>query len=262
MHGSRHGWLLIAATLGCGACTAPPDGADDGAQPLSGDDMAIATQLYVGAPRTPAGFLADPPPASFAQVTTYHIKSRQLVPAATTQYELCTDDWTEALAWSETVALAAPVYLDLVGNDANDRYFELDRVPRDDPQHYERIRVYRCSYLDRNGVDLGGAGDFAGTFNRRPLDADALRELAEYLWQFSEYDNANYVVLASTGEAAPNGLEHALTLASLERGATCNRVVLRNWTHTVDLATGALRSAVTELREFGVRREGDTVVGC
>ena len=182
--------------------------------------------------------------------------------AAPTQYELCTDDWTEALAWSETIALAAPVYLALVGNDATERYFELDRVPQDDPQHYERIRVYRCSYLDRSGVDLDGASDFAGTFNRRPLDADALRELSEYLWQFSEYDNANHVVLASTGEAATNGLEHTLKLASLERGATCDRVVLRNWTHTVDLATGTLRSVVTALREFDVRREGDAVVGC
>jgi hypothetical protein len=261
MHGSRRGWLLIAATLALSACTVPPE--DGGALlTVSDEDAAIAAQLYAGTPRTPAGFLADPVPASFALVTTYHIKSRQLAPAAPTQYELCTDDWTEALAWSETIALAAPTYLDLVGNDASERYFELDRVPRDDPQHYERIRAYRCSYLDRSGVDLEGASDVAGTFNHRPLDAAALRDLAEYLWQFSEYNNAGHAVLSSAGQAVPGGLAHTLGLASLERGTTCDRVVLRDWTHTVDGVTGTLRSTVIERREFGVRREGDTVVGC
>ncbi len=262
MHGRQRGWLFIAVAIGCGACTVPPDGERGGPEAVSSEDAAIAAQLYAGTVRTPDGFLGDPAPASFAQVTTYHVKSRQLAPAAPAQYELCTDDWTQALAWSETLALAAPTYLDLVGNDATERYFELDRVPRGDPQHYERIRVFRCDYLDRSGVDLSAPGDFAGTFNRRPLDAAALRELAEYLWQFSEYDNADHAVLSSAGGVTTDGLAHTLVLASLERGGSCDRIVLRDWTHTVDLTTGALRSTVTERREFGVRREGDAVVGC
>jgi hypothetical protein len=262
MQGWRRGWLVIAASIGCGACTAPPAGESAGAPSLSSDDAAIATQLYAGTPRTPAGFLSDPAPASFEQVTTYQVKSRQLSPAAPTQHELCTDDWIEALGWSETLALAAPTYLDLVGNETTERYYELDRVPQGDPQHYERIRVFRCSYLDRSGVDLDGSDGFAGTFNHRPLDAASLRDLAEYLWRFSEYNNTDHSVVASAGQTTTSGLAHTLTLASLERGTSCDRVVLTDWTHTVDAATGALGSTSTELREFSVRRDGDTVQGC
>jgi hypothetical protein len=262
MHGWRRSFIPIAASIACGACTVPPGEQTGAALSLSSADAAIAEQLYAGTPRTPAGFLSDAAPASFEQVTTFHVKSRQLDPTAPTQYELCTDDWVQALGWSETLALAAPTYLDLVSNETTERYYELDRVPQGNPQRYERVRVFRCSYLDRSGVDLDGVGDAAGTFNRRPLDAAALRDLAEYLWWFSEFNNADHAVLASASEAATNGLAHTLTLASLERGASCDRVVLRAWTHTVDDTTGALHASLAELREFGVRRDGAVVQAC
>ena len=172
---------------------------------MSSDDAALAAQLYAGTPRTPAGFLSDPAPPSFSQVATYHLKTRQLDSNAPTQHELCTDDWNEALAWSETVAQQAPTYLDLVGNTSTERYYEFDRVPHGDPQRYERMRVFRCGYLDRGGVDLDAPGDFAGTLNVQPLDAAALGGLAEYLWEFSEYDNVNHAVVSSARAARDDG---------------------------------------------------------
>jgi len=257
------GRLAVAATmLAAAACAVPPEGEPGAAVIVPGDDAALAAQLYAGTPRTPAGFLPDPAPQSFSQVATYHLKTRQLDSNAPAQHELCTDDWNEALAWSEAVAQQAPTYLDLVGNLETERYYEFDRVPHGDPQRYERMRVFRCGYLDRSGVDLDTADDFAGALNVQPLDAAALGGLAEYLWEFSEYDNVNHVVVASAAEPAMTGLAHTLTLASLERGGTCDRVVLRAWTTTADLATGELRSTVATVREFSVHRVGDTVVGC
>lgn len=241
--------LVVAA---CGETT------DDEALPLA--DRDIAALLYAGAPRTPAGFLADDPPAGFAQVTTYHLRSHQLAVPVTPSYELCTDDWNEAFAWSEEVAVQSSPYLDFVGNVATASYFELDRVPRGQPDRYVRMRVYRCAYLDRNGVD--GADSFAGVLNARPLDAAVLRDVSEYLWRFTLYNNVDHVVLASEPGAA--GLAHALTIASLERGPTggCDRVVVREWRHTADTATGALELTTTVLREFLVRRDNGSVVGC
>jgi hypothetical protein len=206
--------------------------------------------------------LSDPAPQSFSQVATYHLKTRQIDSNAPTQHELCTADWNEALAWSETVAQQAPTYLDLVGNTSTERYYEFDRVPHGDPQRYERMRVFRCGYLDRGGVDLDTTGEFAGTLNVQPLDAAALGGLAEYLWEFSEYDNVNHAVVSSGARSAMTGLAHTLTLASLERGMTCDRVSLSEWTSTADPASGELSSTVTPLREFSVHRVGDTVVGC
>ena len=265
MRARLSGWLAIAATvIATGACTAPP--ADEprvGVPPNeTSDDLGLAAQLYAGTPRTPAGFLSDPAPQSFLQVTTYHLKTRHLDANAPAQHELCTDLWAQALAWSETVALQAPTYLDLVGNVQTERYFEFDRVPHGDPERYERMRVFRCAYLDRAGVDLDSATDVAGTLNARPLDAAALGDLAEYLWEFSEYNNVDHAVIASAARPVPTGLAHTLALASLERGTSCDRVVVREWTYTADPTTGELHSTVSEVREFSVRRDGGTVVGC
>ena len=65
-------------------------------------------------------------------------------------------------------------YLDLVGNESTERYFEFDRVPRGQLDRYVRMRVYRCAYVDRTGVDTRSGGGFAGVLNVRPLDAAAL----------------------------------------------------------------------------------------
>jgi hypothetical protein len=258
------GWLAVAATMfAIAACTVAPEGEPRaGVSTEPNGDLSLAAQLYAGALRTPAGFLADPAPQSFLQVTTYHLKTRHLDANAPTQHELCTDLWAQALAWSETVAQQAPTYLDLVGNTATERYYEFDRVPHGDPQRYERMRVFRCGYVDRSGVNLDATNDVAGTLNARPLDAAALGGLAEYLWEFSEYDNVNHAVVSSAPKLVTAGLAHTLTLASLERGSTCDRVSLNEWTTTADPATGELRSTVTPLREFSVHRVGDTVVGC
>jgi hypothetical protein len=241
----------------------PPGGEPRAGAPTEpSEDLSLAAQLYAGTPRTPAGFLADPAPQSFLQVTTYHLKTRHLDANAPTQHELCTDLWAQALAWSETAAQQASPYLDLVGNIETERYYEFDRVPHGDPQRYERMRVFRCSYIDRAGVDLATPGDFAGTLNVRPLDAAVLGGLAEYLWEFSEYDNVDHAVVSSAARPVMTGLAHTLTLASLERGTTCDRVSLNEWTTTADPATGALSSSIVPLREFSVHRVGDTVVGC
>ena len=125
------GWPVLAAVWAMSSC-----GSNDAALPpsnavplLPGDEQ-IAAALYSGATRTPVGFVSDPAPPSYAQVTTYHLKSSQLALPAATTHEVCTDDWSTALAWSEHVASQANPYLDLAANDATAGYFEFGRVPR------------------------------------------------------------------------------------------------------------------------------------
>jgi hypothetical protein len=249
----------VAALCSCGGDETAAPGATAA---LSAADHEIAAALYAGTPRTPAGFAADPAPASFEQVTTYHLKTSQLDAPAATQHEVCTDDWSVALAWSEAVAAQANPYLDLVATEATARYFELGRVPRGDPSRYVRMRVLRCAYLDRSGVELAEPGGYAGTLHERPLDAAALQSLSEYLWLFTTYNNSGNVVVASE---ASGELAHTVTIATLERhasSATCDRVTLRDWTHAANEATGLLTLAVTTVRDFGVREDAGTFAGC
>ena len=258
------GWAALAAVWAVSSC-----GSNDAALPSSNAvpllpaDEQIAAALYSGAPRTPVGFMTDPAPPSHAQVTTYHIKSSQLALPAATTHEVCTDDWSTALAWSEELAAQANPYLDLTANDATARYFEFGRVPRGLTGQYVRQRVFRCAYLDRTGADLTAAEGLAGVLNARPLDAAAMRELVEYLWLFSSYNNVGHAVLAS--EALLPGPAHALTLASRERaagGTTCDRVTVREWTYAADASTGALQLDVRIVREFGVREQSGALVAC
>jgi len=256
------GLVVLATVVMVSSCEPPPE--TEAPDTLSPGDQEIAARLYAGTTRTPPGYLDDPVPSGFAQVTTYHVKASQLAVPGATSYEVCSDDWTQAFAWSEQVALASPRYLDFVGNQSTDRYFELDRVPRGQPDRYVRMRVYRCSYLDRTGVDTTAAAGFAGVLNVRPLDAAALRELNEYLWRFTLFNNADHAVIASESRPAV-GLAHALTIASLERavaGANCDRFILQDSILAADSATGELQRTAAFVREFRARREGDLVVGC
>jgi hypothetical protein len=227
--------------------------------PLPAEDQQIAALLYAGAPRTPAGFRADDAPLGFEQVTTYHLKTQQLAMPAASPHEICTDDWNEALAWSAEVAAHSPQALDYVASETTERYFELGHVPRGQSDRYVRMRVFRCAYLDRSGVDLTAGGGFAGTLGARPLDAIALRDLSEYLWFFTPYNNVDHAVLASEPRPATG-----LAIARLERAASgsCDRVSLRDWTHTAHPTTGMLELAITAARDFPVRREGNVFVGC
>jgi hypothetical protein len=249
--------LAVALLAGCAQSSG-----DETSPALPLADHEITALLYAGAPRTPSGFLADDPPAGFAQVTTYHLKSHQLAVPVAPSHELCTDDWAQALAWSEEVAAQSSPYLDFVGNVTTARYFELDRVPRGQPDRYVRMRVFRCAYLDRGGVDSSAGAGFAGVLEARPLDATAMRELNEYLWRFTLYNNADHAVLASEPQAATLG--HVLTIASLERGASgdCDRVVVRAWRHTANASTGDLVLSDDVVREFRVRRDAGSVVAC
>ena len=249
------GLLVLAAALGAASCDVAPENAvPPPATVLPPADADVAALLYTGTPRTPPGFLADDAPLGYTQVTTYPLKSQQVAPPAATQYELCTDDWTVAYAWSEEVAAQSPVALDVVANETTARYFEFDRVPRGQPDRYVRLRVFRCAYVDRG----------AGVLNAQPLDADALRDFSEYVWRFTLYNNADNAVLASEPRTT-SGLAHTLTLASLERAASaaaCDRIAVREWTHTADAVTGALTLTTTVVREFLTRRDGATIVGC
>jgi len=267
---------LAAAVTACGGgggsggtaapVAAPATAPAAAPRPVAKTDLEIAQLVYTDRERTPAGFQRDPPLPWNGQVATFHLKNADLaaLTASEARHEVCTDDWNAALAWSEQVAQSAPAYSDLVETSANERWFEFGRVVRSPDPRYQRMRVFRCSYVDRGGVDLGADEGRAGTLNRRPIDATALAALSEYLWQFTLYNNFGHAVLASRGKAAGGALEHELVIASLERGATggCDRVVVRAWTHRADPGSGALALATQSLWSFRAREGAGTIELC
>jgi hypothetical protein len=248
--------------LGCGggggesAAPAPSVVVNPGAAwGVAQSNLEIATALYADNARIPADFYQEPLPQGQQVISTTHIKNVD-VGAAGAPHEMCTDDFNQALAWSEAAATRATQYRPLVATDGNERYFEFDRVSSADPQLYQRGRIFHCSYVDRSSVDLQQPQGVAGSLNIRPLSASDLKLLSEYLWRFTTYNNFGHAVLRSNGDTVAGGMRHTLYVANLQSdgmAAGCDRVTVEAWAHTVDGGTGALSRSVSTLWSFGVR---------
>lgn len=236
-------------------------------RPTSLTDAQIAELVYAGSPRTPDDFYTESAPSSYAYVNTAHLKNTDIaaVPNDAAQYELCSDDWNEALSWSETAQQRSGEPADLMATDETERYFEFGRVRSSEPDRYLRGRVFKCAYLQRETNNLRAQSGSAGVLESKPIDAQALKELSEYLWQFTSYNNYGHTVLSSTGDALSTALRRTLLVANLERNgtsSTCDRITVEAWRHDVATATGELTRATEELWSFGARETGGVVELC
>jgi hypothetical protein len=277
--------LTIAAALaGCGgggaespataAATAPPIAstvptaaatpAPDAAATLPAD-AEIADLLYTDRRRVPAGFHVDSTRSDAVYATLAHLRNTDLDAAATPPHELCATEFGTALQWSETVAAAQPVYGDLVGNDVTARYYEFTRRLRTTPARTAVARVYRCEYLDRAGVDLRAASGPAGRLGPAARTPAELQSLGEYLWAFTDDNNAGRVVLRSTAGGDAVDVVHSIVLARLVRAGTptdCDRVELWRLELRATQASGTLTRSATLHRTFGARRVGGVAQTC
>jgi hypothetical protein len=234
----------------------------------SAADLALATRLYKGDERTPAGFDVEArPPSVLGTLSTRHLKNTDFATgpqAASPSYEMCTNDMAQAIEWSELVANWNGQYSDLVEVKSDAQKFEVIRVPRADVTAMLRHRVFKCDYVDRSGSDLRADTGAAGAMNQRPLTADELEALSEYLWQFTMFNNADYAVESSTRSASASQLMHTIRLGQLVRGANgaCDTVQISDWTHTMSSTDGALTRSLTSMRSFQVKNTGGAIESC
>lgn len=184
----------------------------------SAADLALADRIYKGTARTPAGFDVEARPSNVqGTLSTRHLKNTDFATgpqALSPSYEVCTDDMAQALAWSESQAAWNGQYSDLSEMNGDSRMFEILRVPRADTTAMLRHRVFRCDYLDRNNTDLRADAGAAGSMNQRPLNADELEVLTEYLWQFTMFNNSGVAVESSTRSASGNSLVQTIRMDS------------------------------------------------
>ena len=231
-------------------------------------DLALAGRLYKGDERTPAGFDVETRPASVVgTLSTRHLKNTDFATGPqglSTTYEVCTNDMAQAIDWSERQSAWQGQYSDLVEVRGDTHMFEVVRVPRADVTAMIRHRVFRCDYLDRSNTDLRVDIGAAGNMNQRPLTADELEKLSEYLWQFTMFNNSDYVVESSTRSTSGDTLSQTIRMGQLVRGATgtCDTVQLRDWTHTMNAADGTLTRSLSNVRSYQVRSTSSGVETC
>ena len=234
----------------------------------SAADLTLADRIYKGTQRTPDGFAVETRPSSvIGTLSTRHLKNTDFMSgtqAISPTYEVCTNDMAQAIAWSESQATWNGQYSDMSEVHGDSRMWEIDRVPRADVTALLRHRVFRCDYLDRTNTDLRADAGAAGSMNQRPLTAIELESLAEYLWQFTMFNNADTAVESSSGSGSGVSIAQTIRMGQLVRGASgsCDTVQIIDWTHTMDTTTGALTRSLTSVRTFKAKSTGGTTELC
>jgi hypothetical protein len=250
------------------ASITPPAPAANTPPSTAAADLILADRLYKGDERTPAGFDVEARPASvIGTLSTRHLKNTDFATGPqgiSATFEVCTNDMAQAIDWSEKQATWQGQYSDLVEVNSDAHMFEVVRVPRADVTAMIRHRVFRCDYLDRSSTDLRADVGAAGSMNQRPLTADELEKLSEYLWQFTMFNNSDYAVESSTRSVSGGALVQTIRMGQLVRGVAgaCDTVQISDWTHTMNAADGTLTRSLANVRTYQVKSTTSGVASC
>ena len=282
----RNAFILAAISLLVSACGgggggAPAPSSSGNSQPASvptppvssapsttSADLDLAVRLYKGDARTPAGFDVESRPSNVAgTLSTRHLKNTDVATgpqAISPIYEMCTNDMAQAIDWSERQATYQGQYSDIAEVHGDTRMFEIVRVPRADVTAMIRHRVFRCDYVDRTNSDLRADAGSAGSMNQRPLTADELEKLVEYLWQFTLFNNSDYAVASSSTTVDGSNIVQTIRMGQLVRGSAggCDTVQLMDWTHTMNSSNGSLTRTLGNVRSFQVKSTSGAVSSC
>lgn len=251
-------YLLLVLVTGCGGASVsseqPPVVAAD--KPTIPGDEIIA-RVYDADYKLPADFFVDERADTPRSYTVYHVKDASL------SYELCTNEYDEALAWEEADNAARSVSGTFVESHENEQYFEFVRELSypDAVGNVQGVtspgfaRVFKCASVNRDGVDRNLRHGYGGVINARPLSAGVVRHFAEYLWQFAYFDNPKRKVLDSFTIPNPQAIEHTLRLAFvINQGFDrCDRIEIIDWVFSARREDGQVERRFDLQRAFEAR---------
>jgi len=217
----------------------------------------IITALYDSGYAVPDTFFVDERVDTPETYSLYHLKD------PSSSYELCTDDFDQARQWENTDNNERAVSGYYVGSYQNGKYFEFIRelnypngvgnVPGATSPGF--ARVFKCSNINRNGVDRNLRNGFAGILNERPLSLGTVREFSEYMWQFVFFETSQRKVLRTYSTELQTTLEHTLLLGFIVNQGTgrCDRIDVVDWIFSADTSNGQVSKEFLLLFSFEAR---------
>ena len=234
--------------------------------PAMPTNQQIAALIYDSSYSVPDGFYVDERSETDRSYTIHHVLDES------SSFELCTDDFAEAMTWEEADNAARSVQGYYVESYDNERYFEFVRELsyQDDVGNIDDItspgfaRIFKCSNTNRNGVDRSLLSGYAGTLNAQPLAQDSIRVFAEYLWQFTFFPSSRKKVIDSYASVSADTLEQTLVLAfgtslGLDR---CDRIEVARWTFSANRVTGEVEKQFVTSHFFEARNDSGTISVC
>lgn len=222
-------------------------------------EMVIASALYFDK-RTPAGFYTE----DFQDDTFYsvsHVKNTSLLPVAArtgvTAHELASDDFVEALSWSEKAAEFQQSYKQLAGNTETRLYFQFSRFDPASPQFTNLHRVFKASVLDRTGVDRNDVNaSYKGRITMPNPTAADVKLIIEYLWMFTVNNNYRNAVLESYTTETATEFVHIMKQARLNLNYTggCDDVEVYEVSYRVPKDSGFIWKEKVLTNTFSAKR--------
>lgn len=231
------------------------------------NNLPVLRAVYMDI-RTPDGFYSETYPDSDVYYSISHVKNIEILPlqerSGMARYELGTDDFTDALIWSEQAAAYQPVYKQLVDNSETNLYFEFTRVDLNNPQFVHLSRVFKMSAIDRSGVDLDEAEGYQGKITLAILTADRVKMIMEYFWTFSFSNNTGNAVLESTTTEYDTNYIHTMVEAKLnvKPSGQCDTIEMFVTTYIVQKDTGDVFKYREMTGEILSKRYGNEFVIC
>lgn len=244
--------------LGLAACQGGGSGDDIAEASIAArtlpSDSEIIAMVYDNNYDKPSGFFVDERADTSRSYSLYHVKDLSV------SYELCSDDYNEALTWETTDNNRRTVHGELVGSYENDRYFEFIRelnfidsignIPNETSAGF--ARVFKCSYISRQGVDRNLRNGDAGTLNVADISQDTIRTFSEYMWTFTFFWPAKAKVIQTISSKYDNAYQHTLVLAiATDQGAEkCDLIEIVDWEFSVQLNSGEVTKRFRLIYDF------------
>lgn len=255
------GFLILLLSSCGGGSGATGNSAEKSGQGQS-EAMVIANALYFDK-RIPEGFYQEPSDSTVYRVTT-HVKNTDLLPLANRTgqpvYELASDDFNEALTWSEQAAVLQPIYRQLVDNGETALYRQFTRVDPDSPDVVYLQRILRASVIDRNGV----TDRYKGRITSSTMNAEDIKRIIEYLWTFTVNNNFGTAVLSSDITETDTGFVHVMKQARLNmsNNDSCDSIEVYRVTYTVSRSSGFINKDEALERIILAKRSGNILEIC
>jgi hypothetical protein len=226
------------------------EAAGDGAQnvmivekALPSNDEVLA-KAYNSTYQAPDDFYVDERADTPGSFSLYHVKDQSV------SFELCADSYAEAEAWEAADNASRAVNGPMVTSIANNRYFEFIRELAypdsigniSDPTSPGFARVFKCEYVNRDGVDRNLLDGYAGKLNARPLSEETIKTYSEYMWQFTFFWPARKKVLNSYSTQSADSYSNTLVIALITNQGDdrCDLVDVVEWAFSVDKTSGEL----------------------
>lgn len=249
--------LIIAAACGGSGSTntdereASATGNQSNALP---SDAAILTKVYDSDYSVPDGFFVDERADSTHSYTVHHVLDES------NSFEICSDDLVEAQVLERTDNNTRAVNGYYVTSIETERYFEFVRelAYTQDVGNVTDItspgysRIFKCAHTNRNGVDRNLLTGYSGRINPQRLDATALRDFTEYLWQFRFFNARHKKVISSYSTGTATLPQHTLLLAFVQSQGenVCDRIDVVEWRFSADMTSGQVSREFETVHSF------------